>query len=456
MTARSRHWWDVPHWAVWSLPSRLLASVLVVELLATLIVVFEVTITPLSAFTSNGVVAGSLIGCAVLHAEVSTRVERVRRRIGLQSAQIDLTSVWTFAAALLLPPLVATAMVVILMTFLYLRVWRGAKSPFYRSVFSNATVVLAVHAAAAVDLYFGGGVPSFGNGSSGLFPVVGALLAYTTINTCLVVGVVVISSDKSVRELLGHGDEVFLEIATLCLGALVALAMTSAGPWLVALVLPPMLVLHRAVLVRKLQEAVDTDGKTGLLTAAAWQKLAIQLVRRARTSDRSAAVLILDLDHFKRVNDTYGHLAGDAVLRAVANRLRTEVRDQDQVGRFGGEEFLILLPGATASYSHAELERVAERIRASVAGLSVEIPTADGPLTIDGLSVSIGGARFPEDGAEVPDLVGIADAALYEAKHSGRNAVRIGASTRRLPRVTDHADDVSVHDQSPQQPPSAN
>lgn len=450
MTASRRPWWVVSHWGIWSLPGRLLTAVLVVELLAAIIVGFEAITTPPHVYLTAAVVAGSLAACGMFHAEVSVRVERVRRRIGLESAQIDLTSVWMLAAALLLPPVVATIVVVVLEGFLYLRVWRGAKTPFYRQVFTTATVVLAVHAAAAANLYIGGGPPSLSAGSAGLIPVIAAVLAYTVINTSLVVGVVVISSDKSVRELLGKGDEVVLEIACLCLGALVALAMAAAGPWLVVLALPPLLVLHRAVLVRTLQDAVNTDSKTGLLTAAAWQKHAMDLVRRAR----SAAVLILDLDHFKRVNDTHGHLAGDAVLSAVATRLRAEVRDQDQVGRFGGEEFLILLPGGTASsYAHDELMRVAERIRSSVAGLAVEIPTADGPLTIEGLSVSIGGARFPEDGSEVPELVAVADSALYAAKDSGRNAVRIGPSTRQL-RRSDKAAEMSAQDQEHRPPTS--
>src|SRR6185312_8514453 len=87
------------------------------------------------------------------------------------------------------------------------------------------------------------------------------------------------------------------------------------------------------------------DGKTGLLNAAAWHAQAERALRRASRHDGAKGVLVLDLDHFKSVNDTYGHLAGDQVLAAVAAALRTEVRDRDLVGRFGGEEFVILLIG---------------------------------------------------------------------------------------------------------------
>ena len=428
MTPRSRPWWAMHHWSIWSLPATLMAFVLSVDLGTLALLGAEGAATPRTAIAGSAVTAVALTACSIIHSELSTRIERVRRRIGLEFIQVNLTSVWTFAAALLLPPVIASTTVVALYAFLYFRVWRAAKSPFYRHVFSACTVILAVHAGAAINFVLGGGSPGSTSGSIGLLSVAAALVVYTVVNATLVMTAVAVSTKKRFRELVGSGDEIVVETATLCLGALVALAVNAGGVWLIALALPPMFVLHRAVLARKLQETVDTDGKTGLLTAAAWQKHAMQLVGRARTSGRAAAVLILDLDHFKRVNDTHGHLAGDAVLAAVAGKLRSEVREQDQVGRFGGEEFLILLPGA-----HDDLRRIAERIRSSVAGLAVEIPTADGPLTIEGLSVSIGGARFPEDGGDVPALVAVADAALYDAKHSGRNAVRLGRPTRPHP-----------------------
>ncbi|WP_052026081.1 GGDEF domain-containing protein [Amycolatopsis vancoresmycina] len=125
---------------------------------------------------------------------------------------------------------------------------------------------------------------------------------------------------------------------------------------------------------------------------------------------------MLDLDHFKRVNDTHGHLAGDDVLRAVARAVRGEVRIYDAVGRFGGEEFVVLLPGIGQGHSAA----VAERIRDAVASLAVE--TAGG-RRIDGLSVSIGVAVHPAAGSGVDEVLGAADKAVYEAKHTGRNRV---------------------------------
>jgi diguanylate cyclase (GGDEF)-like protein len=219
-----------------------------------------------------------------------------------------------------------------------------------------------------------------------------------------------------------------LEIATLSLGALTAVVL-SINPVLVLFVFPPLLVLHRAVLVRHLEEAASTDSKTGLLNAAAWMVQAERVLRKSLRRGAPCGVLVLDLDHFKLVNDTHGHIAGDHVLSAIADTLRAEVRERDIVGRFGGEEFVVLL-GGLGEGGAGELEAVAERIRHRVAGLTVEIPTADGPLTVSGLSVSIGGAVSPTEDVELRSVLQVADTALYAAKRAGRNLVRLG---RALP-----------------------
>ena len=249
---------------------------------------------------------------------------------------------------------------------LYVRVWRPSKIPAYRLVYSTATVLIAVHAAAAVVVALGAPVP-FGT-DRGLLTTVAALLAYTVVNTFLIVGVIVMSTPgKTFRQVLGRGDEVVLEVATLSMGALVAGTLASSSPAHALLVLPPLVVLHRAVLVRQLEVAASTDGKTGLLNAAAWHTQAGRALVRAQRAGGNAAVLILDLDHFKLVNDHHGHLAGDSVLSSIATALRAEVRENDLVGRFGGEEFVVLLPGLDGrERGGCELEAVAERIRRRV------------------------------------------------------------------------------------------
>lgn len=257
-----------------------------------------------------------------------------------------------------------------------------------------------------------------------------AILVYTTVNSALVAAAIALNSPSPrprADQLWGKWDDNMLELATLCLGALTALALLS-NPWYLALMLPPLLVLHRAVLVRQLEELAATDSKTKLLNAAAWHVRAAREVRRAQRAGGTAAVLMMDLDHFKSVNDLYGHLAGDEVLGAVADAVRGEVREHDLVGRFGGEEFVVLLPGLDCEHpGPTELHTIAERIRHRIAMLTVAIDTPDGSLTIDGLSASVGGASYPSEGVNLEQVMKAADNALYAAKRNGRNAVHISA-----------------------------
>jgi diguanylate cyclase (GGDEF)-like protein len=371
-------------------------------------------------------VALTLCGLGMAHTEIALRIERVRRRI-IETPHVDFSSVWTFAGAVLLPPALSAVLAAIVMTHLWARSWRP-RVPIFRHVFSTATIVLSCFAASAVMVLGGGAQDRFLFQDTDPLPLlVLAILAYTTVNSSLVAGAIAVStSQPDLASVLGSWSDVVLEIATLSLGALVAIVL-SINPWLVAFALPPLLVLHRAVLVHHLREAARTDRKTGLLNAAAWHTQAERALNRGSRDDSPRGVLVLDLDHFKRVNDTYGHLAGDDVLVAVADALRSEVRDRDLVGRFGGEEFVVLLaalPGGGA----AELEAVAERMRRRVADLRVEIPTPDGPLSVAGLTVSIGGAVQPGGAQDLRTLLQIADAALYSAKRAGRNRVRMGLS----------------------------
>ncbi len=364
----------------------------------------------------------ALCVAGVVHTEIAVRVESVRRRV-TESAHVDLCSVWTFAAAIVLPPSVAAFTAIIICTHQWWRSYRPRTLP-HRQLFTTATVVLACLAASAVMAT----VAHTGQ----LFALAMALLAYTTVNSCLVAGAIAVSTSKpDLAMIFGDWEANVLEIATLSLGALTAVILTI-NPWLVVFVMPPVLVLHRAVLVHQLAEAARTDLKTGLLNAAAWHTQAERALTRSSRDNSPRGVLVLDLDHFKRVNDTYGHQAGDNVLVAVADALRHEVRDRDLVGRFGGEEFVVLL-AALPGGAVVELEAVAERMRRRVEGLRVEIPTPDGPLTVSGLTVSIGGAVHPGAGQDLRALLQIADTALYSAKRAGRNTVRMGHSVPNGP-----------------------
>jgi diguanylate cyclase (GGDEF)-like protein len=414
--------WTIRRWPLWELPHRLAVSVLVVEATTVGLVVATASRMPVPGALEL-LHAGLLAGLGILHTETAMGVERLRRRV-MVGNHANLSSVWTFAGALVLPPVCAAVVAVVVHLHIWARTGRP-RVPLYRSVYSAATIVLACLGAAAVVGLLGSGPDPLA--AAGVPGITLALLAYTSINTGLVAGAIAMSAPQpDLVRVLGRWDDNLLELATLSLGALTAVALVL-NPWLVLLALPPLVVLHRAVLMQHLEEAANIDGKTGLLNAVAWHEQAERLLQRSNPADGPRGVLVLDLDHFKAVNDTHGHLAGDQVLAAVAGALRAEVRERDLVGRFGGEEFVVLIAGPAAGDA-AELEAVAERIRTRVARLRVEIPTPDGPLTVSGLTVSIGVAVAPAEGADLRTLLQVADTALYAAKRAGRNVVRTGTS----------------------------
>jgi len=186
----------------------------------------------------------------------------------------------------------------------------------------------------------------------------------------------------------------------------------------------PLVSLPQSV-VRALLTAATLDGPTGVLTAQAWRLHAARSLHAARPGDHRA-LLVVDLDHFKRVNDRYGHLAGDAVLVAIVETIRAELRADDLVGRWGGDEFVALLALPTGTCSAGA---VAERIRQRIEALCVRVEGPVGPVTVADLTVSIGAALHDgtaRSGAPVPTgLLWAADQALYAAKHAGRNGVRL-------------------------------
>lgn len=165
----------------------------------------------------------------------------------------------------------------------------------------------------------------------------------------------------------------------------------------------------------KLEELATIDPVTGLLNHRAMTaRLATEVARVHRTGT-PLAVIFADLDHFKHVNDTWGHHVGDHVLAHLAHLLRDHVRAVDIVARYGGEEFVLILP----DHDHAQGVRAAERLRRLVA----ETPLVFAETVQLDVTISIGVAVFPADGAEIDDVLIAADAAMYRAKHGGRNRV---------------------------------
>jgi diguanylate cyclase (GGDEF)-like protein len=172
----------------------------------------------------------------------------------------------------------------------------------------------------------------------------------------------------------------------------------------------------------RLDRLANHDPLTGILNRRAFRRQVIDALRRAAQGPVAGTLLLMDLDRFKQLNDHFGHLAGDRVLRAFANVLISGLPPDAIIGRFGGDEFCVLLPGA----SIAEASRHAERIRGATEGLAVVI----GPALLR-VQVSIGLAELPPS-LSFNELLRRADHALYQAKSAGRNAVVGAASSPEL------------------------
>jgi diguanylate cyclase (GGDEF)-like protein len=169
--------------------------------------------------------------------------------------------------------------------------------------------------------------------------------------------------------------------------------------------------------VSETEHRLHIDERTGLTNAAAFDnEFKIALAEAARQK-RTFALLIIDIDHFKSVNDSFGHDLGDRVIVWFAEQLSAHARVEDLLARVGGEEFALLLRDTT----RADAVALGERLRETVSGT----PYAVNDATTLSVTTSVGVAMFPEDGEEARELFRSADAALYEAKRAGRNLVRI-------------------------------
>jgi diguanylate cyclase (GGDEF)-like protein len=158
-----------------------------------------------------------------------------------------------------------------------------------------------------------------------------------------------------------------------------------------------------------------SDSLTGLLNHGAFIARLDEILAGRRASDFPVSVVMLDLDHFKRINDTFGHPLGDEVLRRVASALRDVVREGDHAARYGGEEFALLLPGCTVGAAHV----AAERLRGAIA--AIRVPGA--PELRVTASLGVAAAADPHEGLDGRQTIGRADEALYEAKTAGRDRV---------------------------------
>ena len=315
--------------------------------------------------------------------------------------------VFIIAAAILLP----APFVVLLSALHYVPSWFRHKKKNVVRIFNVANTTIAALAAwlAFHDLQHSDDIRYLVAGAA-------ACLAFVAIIHVILALMLHFNSGKSLLETgLFSFESLSTDFALAALGVGVSVAW-RANPWSIVFVVMPLLLIHRSLQVPQLQEEAKIDPKTGLLNAREYGfALDDELDRAARTG-APLSVLMTDLDLLRDINNNFGHLAGDAVIRGIATVIRGELRRYDIAARFGGEEFSVLLPSTPPEQA---LE-IAERIRRAVEAARFEEETVAEPLCA---TLSIGIGAYPRDAVDAKGLVYAADLAVYEAKGRGRNRV---------------------------------
>lgn len=400
---------QVRGWALWSIPRSACLYMLVIEALA---VAGTITLLVTRGGSQTDLVRVSVSAVlAIGYAEGTARIERLKRYMCSGRVFSNEVSVWICAGLLTVSAAWAAVLVVLIYGHLLVQRRHDKSNNPYRVAFTAAAAVLAVLAGSTI-LSAAGGTDAMRGGVLGPVVAVGAVLTYS-LGSLLVVmaGMWLTLRPPSVRAMLPDTDTIVYEVATLGLGILAAELIVHT------LVLTPIIIglaicLHRSSLVSGLDRSSRTDTKTGLLNNTAWNEHATGVLSRSQRDRQPVTVLFLDLDHFKAVNDTHGHLVGDRVLVAVADCLRRELRGHDGLGRYGGEEFVVILDRLTLP----EAQLVADRLRNAVLALRVH----------NGLQVTVSIGLTHEQlhhGTDLQQLLARADSALYQAKGLGRNRV---------------------------------
>jgi len=224
--------------------------------------------------------------------------------------------------------------------------------------------------------------------------------------------------DVRIRDLVGTRDSLTTDLLELSLAVSLTLVV-ALNPVLMALALPTVVLCRRYLMQSQLVAQARFDAKTGVLNAGTWQREATAEFYRALRSDAPLALVMVDIDHFNSVNETAGLDTGDQVLRGIARTLTENLQGSGLVGRFGGEQFAILLPQT----GETQARRIAERLRDHVAGEPIAIEDGSHAGFVFRLTISIGIAVLDRSRRALAELIGAADGALSEAKATGRNKV---------------------------------
>ena len=425
----------VRDWAWWQLPALLRTYVGIVP--AAALAAIGVAASQTSWRADDLVKFLLLLGCGLISVAATPRIAYGQGAI----VRVFLT-VWVLPVAILLPPFYAMVTPVPL---LILTQWRMHRGVVYRRVFTASAIGLTYGAA---SLLFRAYPASFAGGALGTGWH--ALTWTAAVATCEITGEVghnvllatairLSEPTARIRDLVLNREALLADLAEIDLGILITVVV-AVDPALAVFAVPTVLLARRFMMHDQLVAKSRIDAKTGLLNAATWESEAVAEISRAMRTRSPLSVALIDIDHFKAVNDTYGHLAGDKVLRALSDAFREQLRDYDLAGRFGGEEFVVLLPQT----DEADAVNIAERLRAHVAGMSVPADDGARPGTFISLTVSVGVAALGAAGSEITDLLAAADAALYYAKQTGRNRTHVAPADISLTQIVPLARQVSA------------
>jgi diguanylate cyclase (GGDEF)-like protein len=413
----------VTAWPIWRLP-RWLASY-IVGVTVVYIAAIAAAVPVMSVTPHDLLLCGALLLCVAATVELT-------KRVGENAGLIrDVYAVWELPLAILLPPAYALMAPIFRLA---LTQWRIRRIPVHRRVFSAAIVGLSYGSASLVfRMITSGSMQSptlsaahaslLTHASAWVLAVALAGVVQWTVNTALLLPAIKGSDPTArVRDLLLAREHADNDIAEICVAVLVTLGIAVTSVTIV-FAFPFVTLLQRSFRHAFLVNASRLDAKTGLLNAGTWEREASSEVARAIRTRSPLAVALIDVDHFKSVNDAYGHLVGDKALKAIAHTLSVFLREYDLAGRFGGEEFALLLPQTKP----VDAYRIAERIRGYIAAMPIDVDGDPGaePVTV---TVSIGVAALGNHwdtgvASQLTDLVAAADAALYRAKRGGRDQV---------------------------------
>jgi diguanylate cyclase (GGDEF)-like protein len=433
-TGRAR---AIRNWPLWQLPTGLRCHIIGVTGLWLSALALAASRT---TYRTGGIALfTTLLGLGALTVELTRHADETT---GLVK---DYFCVWHLPIAILLPPCYALLAPTALVTLTQIRVRRAQP---HRRVFTAAALGLSYGAASLTFPILARPAPGAGRHALTWAAAVATCAAIRwAVNNALVIPAIIAATRPARPGALLAGPELARsDLAELCIGVLVTYAV-AGNPALAVLAVPFVTLLQRSLQHAQLRDAARTDPKTGLLNPAAWQQAAEAELARAARTRAPLAIAMIDIDHFKHVNDTHGHQAGDHVLQAVAATLARQLRAYDLAGRFGGEEFIIALPHTTAPGAL----QIAERLRSQIAATPTRVTTSaePGPVRV---TVSIGVAATTGGPCALHDLIAAADDAMYQAKHAGRDRVAQASSPAR--RAGTGAAPPATHARCPGEPGS--